>query len=317
MKKSLKLISGSLLALMLVLMLFPMRANAASKTYTVAIRSGQSGSFNESAVKAAFPDAEVEVDAGYIKFTVARGETITDAFASNEELDEFLANQNNLKTATAEGGAYRVLPVEDFDVTKGVTRNTDVVLSYCRVVNPARYVIEYVNGDNGADLAAPTFGLEEAGTEIDAKPLAIAGFHTSGEATKLVLEEGKTLVVRFLYSQNESTVYNTEITYTEGDTVYNDIINRIGQVFNAGAGAGAGAGADAGAGEDLVAVDEAETPLANNTLEDNGLVELEENETPLSNQVLGNTKLFAIIAGFAVLLAVGVAATLKIKKNAK
>ena len=311
MKKSLKLISGSLLALMLVLMLFPMRANAASKTYTVAIRSGQSGSFNESAVKAAFPDAEV--DAGYIKFTVARGETITDAFASNEELDEFLSNQNNLKTATAEGGTYRVLPVEDFDVTKGVTRNTDVVLSYCRVVNPARYVIEYVNGDNGADLAAPTFGLEEAGTEIDAKPLAIAGFHTSGEATKLVLEEGKTLVVRFLYSQNESTVYNTEITYTEGDTVYNDIINRIGQVFNAGA----GAGADAGAGEDLVAVDEAETPLANNTLEDNGLVELEENETPLSNQLLGNTKLFAIIAGFAVLLAVGVAATLKIKKNAK
>ena len=311
MKKSLKLISGSLLVLMLVLMLFPMRANAASKTYTVAIRSGQSGSFNESAVKAAFPDAEV--DAGYIKFTVARGETITDAFASNEELDEFLANQNNLQTATAEGGAYRVLPVEDFDVTEGVTRNTDVVLSYCRVVNPARYVIEYVNGDNGADLAAPTFGLEEAGTEIDAKPLAIAGFHTSGEATKLVLEEGKTLVVRFLYSQNESTVYNTEITYTEGDTVYNDIINRIGQVFNAGA----GAGADAGAGEDLVAVDEAETPLANNTLEDNGLVELEENETPLSNQVLGNTKLFAIIAGFAVLLAVGVAATLKIKKNAK
>ena len=311
MKKSLKLISGSLLVLMLVLMLFPMRANAASKTYTVAIRSGQSGSFNESAVKAAFPDAEV--DAGYIKFTVARGETITDAFASNEELDEFLANQNNLKTATAEGGTYRVLPVEDFDVTEGVTRNTDVVLSYCRVVNPARYVIEYVNGDNGADLAAPTFGLEEAGTEIDAKPLAIAGFHTSGEATKLVLEEGKTLVVRFLYSQNESTVYNTEITYTEGDTVYNDIINRIGQVFNAGA----GAGADAGAGEDLVAVDEAETPLANNTLEDNGLVELEENETPLSNQVLGNTKLFAIIAGFAVLLAVGVAATLKIKKNAK
>ena len=313
MKKSLKLISGSLLALMLVLMLFPMRANAASKTYTVAIRSGQSGSFNESAVKAAFPDAKVKVDAGYIKFTVARGLTITDAFASNEELDEFLANQNNLKTATAEGGAYRVLPVEDFDVTKGVTRNTDVVLSYCRVVNPARYVIEYVNGDNGADLAAPTFGLEEAGTEIDAKPLAIAGFHTSGEATKLVLEEGKTLVVRFLYSQNESTVYNTEITYTEGDTVYNDIINRIDQVFNAGA----GAGADAGAGEDLVAVDEAETPLANNTLEDNGLVELEENETPLSNQVLGNTKLFAIIAGFAVLLAVGVAATLKIKKNAK
>ena len=311
MKKSLKLISGSLLVLMLVLMLFPMRANAASKTYTVAIRSGQSGNFNESAVKAAFPDAEV--DAGYIKFTVARGETITDAFASNEELDEFLANQNNLKTATAEGGTYRVLPVEDFDVTEGVTRNTDVVLSYCRVVNPARYVIEYVNGDNGADLAAPTFGLEEAGTEIDAKPLAIAGFHTSGEATKLVLEEGKTLVVRFLYSQNESTVYNTEITYTEGDTVYNDIINRIGQVFNAGA----GAGADAGAGEDLVAVDEAETPLANNTLEDNGLVELEENETPLSNQVLGNTKLFAIIAGFAVLLAVGVAATLKIKKNAK
>ncbi len=310
MKKSLKLISGSLLALMLVLMLFPMRANAASKTYTVAIRSGQSGSFNESAVKAAFPDAEV--DAGYIKFTVARGETITDAFASNEELDEFLANQNNLQTATAEGGTYRVLPVEDFDVTEGVTRNTDVVLSYCRVVSPARYVIEYVNGDNGADLAAPTFGLEEAGTEINARPLAIAGFHTSGEATKLVLEEGKTLVVRFLYSQNESTVYNTEITYTEGDTVYNDIINRIGQVFNAG-----GAGADAGAGEDLVAVDEAETPLANNTLEDNGLVELEENETPLSNQVLGNTKLFAIIAGFAVLLAVGVAATLKIKKNAK
>ncbi|MBQ4373083.1 MAG: hypothetical protein II785_03175, partial [Lachnospiraceae bacterium] len=64
-------------------------------------------------------------------------------------------------------------------------------------------------------------------------------------------------------------------------------------------------------------VEEEETPLANTTLEDNGLVELEENETPLSNQTLGNTKLFAIIAGFAVLLAVGVAATLKIKKNAK
>lgn len=311
MKKGIKLLTGSLLALMLVLVLFPMRANAASKTYTVAIRSGQSGSFNVSAVKAKFPDAEV--DAGYIKFTVARDATITDAFASNEELDEFLGNQNFLATDTVEGGTYRVLPVEDFDVTEGVTRNTDVILSYCRVVNPARYVIEYVNGDNGADLAAPTFGLEEAGTEIIAKPLTIAGFHTAGTETKLVLEDGKTLVVRFLYSQNESTVYNTEITYTEGDTVYNDIINRIGQVFNAGA----GAGADAGAGEDLVAVDEAETPLANTTLDDNGLVEVDEAETPLSNQVLGNTRLFAIIVGFAVLLAVGVAATLKIKKNAK
>ncbi len=314
MNKIIRMFAGSFLALILVFGLFPIQVRAAERVYDVAIRAGSGGSFNVSAVQALYPEAKV--DEGYIKFPVKRGETLETYFASDDALNTFLSNQNILKTESVEGGSYMALAVEPI-VDTPITRNTDIVINYGRVVNPARYVVQYVNGETDADLAAPIFGLGEAGDTKSFTPLIISGYNIAATPQSVTLEAGKTALLIFRYSPNESIVYNTEVIYTEGETVYNDIINRIGQAFAVDVGAGAGAGADAGAGENLVAVEEEETPLANNTLEDNGLVELEENETPLSNQTLGNTKLFAIIAGFAVLLAIGVAATLKIKKNAK
>ncbi|MCR5641196.1 MAG: hypothetical protein K6G04_07590 [Lachnospiraceae bacterium] len=315
MKKIVSVLAGSFLALIMMFGMLPMQVQAsAQKCYTVSFRAGNVGTFHKEAVLEKFPDAEVS-DA-YIKLSVPRGEDLTGYFSTDDDMNTFFSDQNILVTESAEGGAYSALPVEGFSVTDAITRNTDVVMSYCRIVNPARYVILYVNGDTGADIAAPIFGLGEADEKITATPLTIAGFHTTGTKTEVSLEAGKTAMVRFLYSQDEVTVYNTEITYTEGDTVYNDIIQRIGQTYTIPGGGNAAAAEEGEA--PLVEVEENTTPLDNTTLEnDNGLVTIEESETPLSNQVLGNTTWFAILAAVVVLSISGVAVALRIRKKAK
>ena len=313
MKKFMAMISSSLLALLLVFGLTPMHVKAADKTYTVTFRAGNVGEFHEDAID--FETAEQSKS--FIKIHVNRGESIADYFGGASNVNTIFSNQNLLATESAEGGSYRTLPIDEEALTKGITRNTDIVMDYCRVVNPARYAVFYINGESGAQIASPVYGLGEADEVLSFEPLTITGYNIPATKQEVTLQEGKTAVVTFAYSMNETVVYNTEVAYTDGDIAYNDLVTYIGQPVVVAGGPGAAADADADAGENLVEVDEAETPLANNTLEDNGLVELEENETPLSNQVLGNTKLFAIIAGFAVLLAVGVAATLKIKKKAK
>jgi len=307
MNKLVRFLAGSFFAAMLLIGSLPLQVQAANRTYTVAIRSGNAGNFNVAAVQNALPSATV--DEGYIKLEVKRGETLADYFASDDALNNFLSNQNYLKTESVEGGSYSALPVEGFSVTDPITRNTDVVVSYCRIVNPARYVIQYVNGETDADIAAPVFGLGEAGEKITASPLTITGYTApAGGAQVVTLEEGKTALIKFRYSQNEQIVYNTEITYTDGETVYNDIINRIGQTYVVDQGA-------AGAGEELVEVNEAETPLANQTLEDNGLVEIEDTETPLANKTLGNSVVFAMLVAVA-LVSVAMA-TYIIRRNNK
>ena len=314
MNKIVRFLAGSFLAAVLMIGMLPLQVHAADRTYTVAIRSGNAGTFNTAAVKAMLPDADVSE--GYIKLKVARGESLSKYFASDDALNTFLSNQTVLATESVEGGSYSALPVEDFSVTDPIKRNTDVVMSYCRIVNPARYIIQYVNGETGANIAAPVFGLGEAGEKITASPLTITGYTApAGGAQVVTLEEGKTALIKFQYSQNEQIVYNTEITYAEGETVYNDIINQIGQTYTVDQGAGAPV-AEGEGGENLVEVNEAETPLANQTLEDNGLVEIEDTETPLANKTLGNSIVFAMMIAVA-LVSVAMAAYIIRRNNKK
>ena len=303
MKKIVAMISGSLLALLLVFGMTPMQAKAAEKTYTVTFRCGNVGEFQPDAVNI----DGAKATSSYIKVDVKRGETLASIFESDSAMNTFFSNQNVLKTESVEGGTYRALPIEGFSVTDEITHNQDVVMSYCRVVNPARYVISYVNGANGAFVAAPVYGLGDADEVITAEPLTIAGFHTTGTKQEVTLKEGKTALITFVYSQDESVVYSTEVIYTDGDVVYNDLVTYIGQTYTvAGGGAGADAGAGAGdAGDQLVAIEDTETPLANTTLDDNNLVEIEDTETPLANTTLGNSIRAALIAAVVLMATIG------------
>ena len=342
MKKVMHLFAGTLLAVILVLTMIPVTAKAEGKMYTVAFRSGNAGKFDPSVVSAMIPGAKVSKN--YIKLDIERGKTLKDAypdvFGSDDALNDFMGNQAVLKTEKAKGGYYKVikfakasdsenLDTDTISVNDVIDSNKDVVLTYSRIVDPAKYVIEYVNGDNGADLAAPVYGIGEEGDKITRSPLTIKGYHITAGASTITLKSGSTAEIKFKYSIDEHTVYETEVVYTQGDTVYNNVVNRIAQAAGtATRTAGAATQTPNAAGYNTVVVPDDNTPLANNgndasiAKSDNksskDTEKIKDEKTPLANKgIMGNTALFATIVIVIVLLLAGTSTVVVLRKKGK
>ncbi len=336
MKKLMHLFAGTLLAFILVLIMIPATVKAQGKTYTVAFRSGNAGKFDTSVVSAMIPGAKVSRN--YIKLEIERGMTLKDTypgiFGTDDALNDFLSNQAVLKTEKAKGGYYKVLRLvkaaenevlktDTISVDEKIENNKDVILTYSRIVDPAKYVIEYVRGDTGADVAAPVYGIGEDGEKITRSPLTIKGYHIVADASTVTLKSGSTAEIRFKYSIDERTVYETEVIYTQGDTVYNNVVNRVVQTAGAAtrtAGAATQTTNANAAGNNEVVVPDAETPLANNgndasVIEDKNksstdTEKIKDEKTPLADKgIMSNTALFvmSVIIAILVLLATSVA----------
>ncbi|MBQ2532039.1 MAG: hypothetical protein II545_00180 [Lachnospiraceae bacterium] len=65
--------------------------------------------------------------------------------------------------------------------------------------------------------------MGEADEVLSFEPLTITGYNIPATKQEVTLQEGKTAVVTFAYSMNETVVYNTEVAYTDGDIAYNDL----------------------------------------------------------------------------------------------
>jgi hypothetical protein len=345
MKRLMHYFAGSLLAVVLVLTMIPATVKAEGKTYTVAFRSGNAGKFDTSVVSSMIPGAKVSKN--YIKLEIERGKTLKDTypaiFGSDASLNSFFGNQAVLKTENAKGGYYKVNDLTDAETAEAkhidtlqvddqIDRNEDVVLTYSRIVKPAKYVVEYVNGESGADLAAPVYGIGENGDKITRTPIDIQGYHIKSDSVSATLKSGSTAEIIFKYSMDEHTVYETEVVYTQGDTVVNNVVNRITRVAgtattNANAGNNANAANNGNTAGNTVVVPDDNTPLSNDNNTEvskdksktsKDTEKIKDEKTPLANKgIMGNTALFATIVIIAILLVAGMSTVVVMRKKGK
>lgn len=329
MKKSEKFFAGVLAAFVFLMGMLPtaqVRAEEALRTYTVTFRAGNVGRFQ--ADSGITNHDNIEVTANYIKFTVAKGQSLgsTYDFVSDDaSLDAFFLN---ITDDIDEG--YRLKSASDWcsgAAAAVVNRNTEYVLDYAKLVNPVKYVINFVDTASGEQIAPPTIAYGNAGEELVCTPLAIASYDTEDEAVSIVLnaenEAANSVTFRYTYSGEAGTTVETVTEYRPGGTVVNTVVDEVEEETPAGAAVITPAADDA-QGENITIEDE-EVPLANeeeqavlSESEDN-LVDIEDEEVPLAveDEQAEQSYWGAAVGGTIAVVTVGAATTVLIRKKRK
>lgn len=252
-----------------------LRADA--KTYTVTFRAGNVGAFDLDKVS---DTDKIEVEENYIKFTVERGTSVSQFFGENG-MNSYFLNITNVDTG------YRLKNVTELEeniATKEITRNTEYVLDYGKLVAPVAYSIEFVDAESKEQIAAPTIAYGNEGDEILCEPLLIADYSTKDKAQTITLEEGKENTVTFSYTYTGETETVTDIitTVVPGDVITNEVINEIPAEVPVAE--NVTPGNDAG----NVTIEDANVPLADG---DNNNVEIEDEDVPLADGNNGNVEI--------------------------
>jgi hypothetical protein len=335
MKKLMRYAAVFCAVLLLGAAIFPtVELKADTKTYTVTLRAGNVGAFDTARVNLSGSSA-VDVTENYIRFTVARGESLISAgfFASESALN------STLKNIVSTSESYMLLDTADL-ADLSITKNTDYVLDYAKLVDPVSYSIYYVDAQSGEQIAAPTIAYGNAGDELQQiSPIDIAGYETSDAVTSMILQKGEENSVTFHYTYTgvAETVTNLVTVLVPGDTVNVTETNTVtvpgnaaGAAGNAAAAAPAGGGAQAvGAAENIPAeetpqgaqqgaqqnIEDEEVPLGAGDADTD--TELEDEEVPLagdSGSVSGN--LIYLLGGvFAAVLLVAAAGIILYRKK--
>lgn len=294
MKKVKKYFMGVLAAFIAVVMMLPTTPvkaeETAKKTYTVTFRAGNVGRFQTESNN--ISGDNVEVTANYIKFTVAKGESLAQTFGfigNDADLDAFFLNM----TADIDSG-YRLKNASSWcagAAEAAVNRNTEYVLDYAKLVNPVKYMIRFVDVESGEQIAAPTIAYGNAGEEIECSPLSVASYYTEDEMVSIMLnaedEDANNVTFRYTYNGEADTTVQTVTEYKAGDTIVNTVTNEIEEETPAAAATAAAATPvqDDAQGADVVIEDEA-VPLANEegeaAVSEDNLVDIEDEQVPLA-----------------------------------
>jgi hypothetical protein len=197
-------------------------AEAAGKTYTVTFRAGNVGRIDAGKIASG---STTEVTKNYIRFTVERGESLKSAgfFADNDTLN------STLRYAVTVDDNYMLLDLADV-CDAAITRNTEYVLDYARLVDSVLYTVYYMDSFSGEQIASPTIAYGNDGDVISGiSPLAIAGYFTSDAATSVTLDKNAENTVIFYYSTNNAqTITNTVTVNVPGETV---VVDEAGQTI--------------------------------------------------------------------------------------
>jgi hypothetical protein len=248
MRNKLKIVMTFMAMLTALIVLPGVSAFASEKTYSVTIRAGHVGDIDTSRVNAT---GSAEIAENYLRFTVNKGESLASAgiFASDSELNAFL---HNVVVTDAE---YMLLDVSGI-CDETITKNTEYVLDYARLVDPVSYSICYVDASSGEQIAAPTIAYGNVGDVLtDIAPVAIDGYATSDSAVSLTLKSDSENKVTFKYTSTyvAGTVTRVITVTTPGDTV--TVVQDNGTTTEADAAGGVdNAGATNAAGADNVVV---------------------------------------------------------------
>ncbi|MCR4843251.1 MAG: hypothetical protein K5840_08330 [Eubacterium sp.] len=330
-----KSVCFSLLAALVVMtMMLPTVCVEAAASYTVTYRAGAVGRF-DTATLDGFETAgtgsikSISYTANYVKVQVKAGSS-KDVLADVETVVvNALEAQDGYQLLSASKWGYQTLSKST------ITKDTEMVLDYGKLVNPAKYSIKYVNSDTQEQIAPSKIAFGEIGESVDYSLLTISGFTAASEAGSITLSEDESanqVVLEYdpVYTENVTT--ETEINYiyreeeeegdddtTQGGTTVT-VIDTTGDDTGAG-GAADDAGADdaADAADDTTTIEDEDT-AANASLDDNangenGETVIEDEESAAAAGLQGNT--MVIVVGIICGLIIAAAIIYLMIRNAK
>ena len=303
---------GSLLAFSV---LFPgsLPVHAAA-TSTVTFRAGNVGTFDTSKISSI--DGKLEVTENYLKFTVEKGDDLSDFFADDAALDSTLAYCLDVEEN------YFLKDCDSYGASVGASNfhNTEYVLDYGVLVDGVSYTVYYVDKESGEQITAPTIAYRNKGESVEVTPLSIAGYPTTDEPVTLTLSESGGNEVTFYYtaSEEQTTVVNTIVnTTTTGQTT---TAAGAANGANAAAGGNDGGNADGADAQQVENIADEQTPLdaGANGDADNGETTIEDEDVPLQAGFAQSVKAYVIpitVGIFAAALIVAVVILLYRKKK--
>lgn len=187
----------------------PTEAAVGSKTYTIRIYAGNVGIFSDQCKKE----------------WSAKGASVTDSYmelhlSQGAALPSLPSNSNGYITyRKADQGKYYILEnAYSFSKNKEeiVSRSETVTVQYGRLLDGTEYVIKYIEQGTGAEIALPVIAYGEAGTDITANAIDIAGYTlASASSGSIKLVKDGSNVITFEYVSNGREPTYTEITSTE------------------------------------------------------------------------------------------------------
>lgn len=331
---------GRISALTAVLIMIPSLNVHAAQDYTVTFRPGNVGRFGI---------AGSEDEASVSRKTVQEmAQEVADILYGENAV---VTENGAIKVKVAAGSnmpaapAY-ILPEEGYcvrpwgpDQGETVTKNVDYVVDYGRLTDGVEYTVTYVDDQSGEAVAPPAAGYANIGDTVAANAPATvtnsgAGIYylTGVQSQEIILSgdaDANVIVFTYTYRYDPGTTTTEIVRNVAGDTVVitenaaaADNGNAVpGAQALGGLGAGQGGGPNVaapnvpGEGQELVDIQEEETPLAANPGDGNlenpteEMVDIGEEEVPLGTlETSGGLNIVVIWAGVfgaaAVVLAV-------------
>ncbi len=273
----------------------------AAATSTVTFRAGNVGTFDTSKISSI--DGKLEVTENYLKFTVEKGDDLSEFFADDAALDSTLAYCLDVEEN------YFLKDCDSYGASVGASNfhNTEYVLDYGVLVDGVSYTVYYVDKESGEQITAPTIAYRNKGESVEVTPLSIAGYTTTDEAVTLTLSESGGNEVTFYYtaSEEQTTVVNTIVnTTTTGQTT-------TVAGANAAAGGNDGGNADGADAQQVENIADEQTPLdaGANGDADNGETTIEDEDVPLQAGIAQSLKENVVPVAAGIFVAALVVAT--------
>lgn len=298
MKKMKQMITGFLTIFLFMAMILPVTTVKASaektaekKCYTVTFRAGNAAVFDLDKIN--LPQG-TEVTENYIKIKVAKGDKIT-SIVQNWETDAKLTAWFSNCLKYEKEAVYRLKNFSNV-ADNVISKNTEYVLDYERLINPVSYTVSFIDRESKEQIAAPKIVYGNAEETITVLPVEVADYTPTESSKTLKLEKGKenTATFEYNYTGHVDTITSTVTKVIPGTTRTETVVNEIEEtVIVPGSAAGNRVEADVNVVEEAgnnpaeqtddnenIDIDDEQTPLADG---ENDTVEIEESETPLAN----------------------------------
>lgn len=232
MKKVKKIITGFLTVFIFMALVLPMTTVKASeekeavekRMYTVTFRAGNIACFDIDKITVS---EGMEVTKNYIKVKVAKGDTLAftvPGWESDAGLTSWFSNCLHYEKEAAYG-----LKAFNGVVGTAVERNTEYVLDYKRLIDPASYTVSFIDSQTKEQIAAPQITYGNAEETITVIPVTVPDY-TPVESSKIIkLEKGKenTATFEYRYTGAVETITSTVTNVVPGTTRTETVVNEV------------------------------------------------------------------------------------------
>ena len=268
----------------------------AADSYTVTYRAGNVGRFDTGVLSGISAGTSGQVlDISYTENYVKVKVKANTEVSVLEDVETVVVNALN-----ADDGyellSSKIWGYRSCDVSK-INKNFELILDYGKIVNPAKYIIRYVNDETREQIAPSKIAFGSEGEEISYGILSISGYTTTETAGKIKLSsDASKNVIELLYSPIKTEIVQTETVvnyiYVPGETTYVDggttttVENDESAVTDADNAVPGTVAANGGAVDDGTVIADEDTPAAPGVDDaENGTI-IEDEESPAQEKVI-------------------------------